>query len=231
MAEKATRTLTVEHRAKITAAWTPEKRAAVAAANRNRTLESRGAIAANSKPATERFWSKVSRATLEECWIWLPRQSKFYFHRESISARRYAYIEAFGGVPVGSIIAVICGERSCVNPRHLRLATQSELSKERPLVVRERAKTHCPAGHSYEGANLLLYGGQRACNACHKQRERERDRHESTKRAWKEHQERMKTDSLYAASYRRTLARRTRARSKADSHSPLARTLLETINA
>jgi hypothetical protein len=68
-----------------------------------------------------------------------------------------------------------CIHRRCVNPSHLEPVPHSEHGKRR------RRKSHCPSGHPYAGANLVLQpprspGGLEiwACRICLSERRRQR---------------------------------------------------------
>ncbi len=69
-----------------------------------------------------------------ECRLWggslagEGREPRIYVGSKPHSARRWVY-EAFYGVkpPPGKIMGVSCGERLCLEPRHLKPMTRSEL--------------------------------------------------------------------------------------------------------
>lgn len=81
----------------------------------------------------ERFWSKVDVYEGNECWIWTGRvgpggygQQKFELggHRVVLVSHRFAYALAHPAQAISARVQVkhCCGERLCVNPRHLYLA-------------------------------------------------------------------------------------------------------------
>lgn len=72
----------------------------------------------------EYFWSKIKIANDDDCWLWtqgtigknygqLKYQNKFYM------AHRLAYILAVGSIEPTEVIAHLCKNNSCCNPKHL----------------------------------------------------------------------------------------------------------------
>jgi len=80
-------------------------------------------------PMPERFWAKVNKT--ETCWLWTgSKTTKGYGHfgigPKLVAAHRWAYEDANGPIPEGMQIDHICRVRECVNPEHLRLATNKQ---------------------------------------------------------------------------------------------------------
>lgn len=78
----------------------------------------------------ERFWDKVDKTG--DCWLWTGGKSTlgygvFTLHkREQYYAHRWSYEQVIGEIPVRMTIDHKCHNPSCVNPEHLRLATQHQ---------------------------------------------------------------------------------------------------------
>jgi hypothetical protein len=116
----------------------------------------------------------AARPDLGHCWTWTGPRSRYGYGRHGAKhAHRLVYEAARGPIPVGLVCDHLCRNRGCVNPEHIEPVTSGEnvrrgisgqLARER-----QRAKTHCPRGHAYEGANLRVYGGRRHCRACQQQ--------------------------------------------------------------
>ena len=68
----------------------------------------------------------------EECWPWLgckagnTEYGKKTFFKRTILAHRWMYEQRVGPIPDGMVIDHLCGNRSCVNPAHLEVVTQTE---------------------------------------------------------------------------------------------------------
>jgi hypothetical protein len=138
----------------------------------------------------ERFERYVDRRGPEECWPWVgpmrPDGYGYLYDRtvgRNERAHRVSYALANGSTPDGDLDHTChsldktcrggpkCLHRRCCNPLHLEPVTNAENSRRGRAGVtnggREAAKTHCPQGHPYEGANLRLDNrGWRHCRAC-----------------------------------------------------------------
>ena len=120
---------------------------------------------------TERFWAKVQKGS--GCWLWTASMrhgyGQFWFDGRVQVAHRVAWQLAYGPIQEGLFVCHHCDNPGCVRLSHLFLGTpadniQDAASKGR---MREQKKTHCPKGHSYAGANLIVRGnGNRICRVC-----------------------------------------------------------------
>lgn len=77
----------------------------------------------------ERFWAKADLAG--DCWLWTGVKSgrgygNFKLDGSMRLAHRVAYELVNGPIPPGSLIDHSCHLRHCVNPKHLRLATNKQ---------------------------------------------------------------------------------------------------------
>jgi len=88
-------------------------------------------------PLAERFWSKVDRRGENECWEWTAYRERdgygwFGVMGRNHGAHRVSYALTSGAIPKGMQIDHICSNKACVNPSHLRLATDTENRLNRP---------------------------------------------------------------------------------------------------
>jgi len=101
----------------------------------------------------QRFWSKVSRKSEDECWPWLGGKShgygRFYIrHGVGKQAHRVAYGLLVGSIPNGLDLDHLCRECGCVNPRHLEPVTRREnLIRGVGIPAINIRKLFCPRGH------------------------------------------------------------------------------------
>ena len=66
-----------------------------------------------------------------DCWLWkLALNSAGYGYigvgKERIGVHRFSYTLLIGAIPEGFVLDHICHVKHCINPKHLRLATQTE---------------------------------------------------------------------------------------------------------
>lgn len=81
----------------------------------------------------QRFWAKVDKTGM--CWVWtaamIDGYGDFYDGSAYILAHRFSYQLAHGRIPQGMRIDHLCFNHACVNPDHLRLATQKQNGENR----------------------------------------------------------------------------------------------------
>lgn len=140
------------------------------------------------RPLPERFMEKVEEHD-SGCWLWTGQLQPNGYARFMVGSRsdgsprkvlahRWAYEHFIGPIPEGMTIDHVrdrgCRHRNCVNPEHLEAVPHAvNLLRGDTTAARNAAKTHCPAGHPYEGDNLVVNRkGQRTCRACHQQKSR-----------------------------------------------------------
>lgn len=84
--------------------------------------------------AEERFWEKVQRNGVDDCWPWLGGCISGGHGRFAVTStrsdvrlvlpHRYSWELAFGPIPDGLKVLHACDTPLCVNPGHLMLGTQ-----------------------------------------------------------------------------------------------------------
>ncbi|MFE0541092.1 HNH endonuclease signature motif containing protein [Streptomyces sp. NPDC058891] len=150
----------------------------------------RGSMEMPDDKAAE-FYGHIS-GTEGGCWEWTGPATPAGYGCLNIVDRywythRLSYELHVAGIPDGKHIDHLCRNRICCNPAHLEPETPRENVLRSPITVAgiNAAKTHCPAGHEYAGANLMLRnnGKGRRCRACHEQQVREAGRRRSARLA------------------------------------------------
>ena len=79
-----------------------------------------------------RFWSKVDRRGIDECWIWLAKRSGGYGMfsvsgsgyagtQRTVGAHRFSYEIAYGAFDPKAFVLHRCDNPPCCNPAHLFL--------------------------------------------------------------------------------------------------------------
>ncbi|WP_155054526.1 HNH endonuclease signature motif containing protein [Streptomyces blattellae] len=126
-----------------------------------------------------RFWPKVTGGDFATCWEWSAARNERGYGRFSVGGRQGRMVEAHrvayelmvGEIPTGLELDHTCRNPSCVNPWHLdpvphRVNSQRSTAG-RVNAARQRAVTHCPAGHPYDDENTAYRkDGRRRCKAC-----------------------------------------------------------------
>jgi hypothetical protein len=151
----------------------------------------RGMRRSNPMTVKERFDSKwkeygedwiVDGVNKGKCWIWQGRMSggnntdDGYGRIRVFGKRQYAHRLGWevyiGEIPLGlELDHIVCRNRMCVNPKHLRTVTHRINSIENSLgfsAVNSK-KTHCIRGHELSIENCLpsyIKKGERQCKIC-----------------------------------------------------------------
>jgi hypothetical protein len=124
----------------------------------------------------QRFWSKVQRAALDDCWLWTAARNPHGYGRVQINgsfhqAHRISYELTVGPIPDGLSLDHLCRVRNCVNPAHLEPVTNrvNGLRGVSPAAI-NAAKAECVNGHAFDEANTRVtagpHGPKRQCRAC-----------------------------------------------------------------
>jgi len=93
----------------------------------------------------ERFWSRVNRLGVDDCWVWVGRinpdgYGMFDYGNRGESSHRYVW-RLFTGedIPSGMVICHKCDNPPCCNPNHLFLGTVQDNVKDRDSKGRQRS--------------------------------------------------------------------------------------------
>lgn len=81
-----------------------------------------------------RFWSSAQREG--ECLVWAKSRRRNGYGQATIAhrnrtAHRLAFELTYGAIPEGMLVDHICGNRACIEPAHLRLATKKQNGENR----------------------------------------------------------------------------------------------------
>lgn len=87
-----------------------------------------------TKPIEERFWERVDKGSEDECWEWEGTMyyngyGQFWNGERELGAHRFS--KRLDGEEPGELqVNHHCDNRSCVNPAHLYIGTQSQNMKD-----------------------------------------------------------------------------------------------------
>lgn len=126
------------------------------------------------KTILERFEEKYCPEPNTGCWLWTAGEGGT--SRKGINtygvfaggyAHRWAYEHFKGPIPRGLTVDHKCRQTFCVNPEHMRLVSGIEnIMAGNGVGVKNKNKTHCPAGHPLSGKNLYRSRRGRECRIC-----------------------------------------------------------------
>lgn len=91
--------------------------------------------------ATKRFWARVMQQK-NTCWGWRGTLTRgyggFHYQGHNYKVHRIMWLLVKGNIPERLQVLHKCDNRSCVNPEHLFLGTQSD--NMRDMVLKQRNK-------------------------------------------------------------------------------------------
>jgi len=113
----------------------------------------------HSGTPSERFWKRTEKT--DKCWYWRGRIARNGYGMYSTGTRtnmahRFAYTDVVGAIPNGYQLDHLCHNRACVNPSHLRLATNKQ-NNENPAGLNSNNTTGY-RGVRYNKKNKRWYG-------------------------------------------------------------------------
>jgi hypothetical protein len=90
-----------------------------------------------------RFWDKVKKGGLDECWEWQGFTSKsgygrFRYQSKREYAHRVAYILEYSPIRNGLHVCHKCDNPKCVNPNHLFLGTNNDNMRDKVKKGRQQ---------------------------------------------------------------------------------------------
>lgn len=95
----------------------------------------------------KRFWDKVDRREVDDCWPWKrfthKGYGKFQHNGKSQRAHRVSWQLIHGDIPKGMCVCHRCDNPTCCNPVHLYLGTMADNTKDRDSKGRGK-----PFGHA-----------------------------------------------------------------------------------
>jgi len=126
----------------------------------------------------QRFFEKTRRIRSTKCLEWTAGKSRygyFFYQGKLEQAHRVAWKLAHGSIPLNHIIHHSCGNKLCVNVKHLTSMPAQEHRRHHPGGrPMENLRTHCSYGHPWTLENIYYPPtGYRKCRQCCNRRQKE----------------------------------------------------------
>lgn len=131
------------------------------------------------KPLADRFWLKVNKRGLDECWLWTGCRDFRGYGRIANSKPPQAPLLAShvsweinrGPIPEGLWVLHKCDNPPCVNPKHLFLGTHIDNMRDAKQKGRNKPggyhkQAACRKGHLYPIPPIRDRHGNRQCQDC-----------------------------------------------------------------
>lgn len=116
-----------------------------------------------------RFWSKVEKRGEDECWPWKAHLTskgygELYYgggdNAVNIQGHQASWLLHGGTLPTWPMVLDhTCRERTCTNPKHLRIVSQriNTIENSESWWAKNHRKTECKRGHPFTPENTALY--------------------------------------------------------------------------
>lgn len=125
-----------------------------------------------------RFWKKVRKS--QGCWGWLgchfnTGRPAFWLNRNNVLAYRVVFLLTKGNIAQDLVIDHLCDNPACMNPDHMKVATQREnLLRSNNVCARNKRKLLCKRGHELSPLRTVKYAnrGWRECRICKRELQR-----------------------------------------------------------
>lgn len=115
----------------------------------------------NRRNVADRFWSRVAKGGIDDCWNWIAGIGTHGYGRMSVdgcpeSSHRISWQLNNGPIPQGLHVLHRCDNRICCNPNHLFLGTNLDNINDMVSKNRQAKSPHKPAKRGEENSRAVL---------------------------------------------------------------------------